>query len=129
MAIWPQDQEAPQLSCAVVRIKLNGMRLQRPRQWGACWLALQLWGWLDLDAFWPSRLIRSRKGTEWVHVLKTLSVYRLLDPGSEWRLHQQWYARSAMGDLLGEDIAIAQPTRCIGAWISCLNTRRRCSRI
>jgi len=109
MAIFPEDREAPQLSCAVVRIKLDGMRLQRPRQWGACWLALELWGWLDLDGFWSSRLIRSRKGTEWVHVLKTLSVYRLLDPGSEWRLHRQWYARSAMGDLLGEDIAIVQP--------------------
>jgi transposase len=37
-----------------------------------------------------------------------LTAYRLIDPGSEWRLHRQWYARSAMGDLLGEDFAVAQ---------------------
>ena len=92
-----------------MRVKLDGMRLERARQWGACWLGLELWGWLALDAFWGTRLVRSRKGTEWLHVLKTLSVYRLLDPGSEWRLHRQWFDRSAMGDLLGEDIAIVQP--------------------
>jgi len=50
----------------------------------------------------------SRKGTRWLNVLKTLVAYRLIDPGSEWRLHRCWYARSAMGDLLGEDFAIAQ---------------------
>jgi transposase len=109
MAIFPEDREAPELSCAVVRVKLDGMRLERARQWGACWLGLELWGWLALDAFWGTRLVRSRKGTEWLHVLKTLSVYRLLDPGSEWRLHRQWFDGSAMGDLLGEDIAIVQP--------------------
>ena len=41
-------------------------------------------------------------------MLKTLVAYRLIDPGSEWRLHRQWYERSAMGDLLGEEF-IAQP--------------------
>jgi transposase len=40
-------------------------------------------------------------------VLKTLVAYRLIDPGSEWRLHRQWYERSAMGDLLGADFALA----------------------
>ena len=44
-----------------------------------------------------------------MHVLKTLTLYRLIDPGSEWRLHRQWYERSAMGDLLVEDISVAQP--------------------
>jgi transposase len=50
----------------------------------------------------------SRQGTRWLNVLKTLAAYRLIDPGSEWRLHRQWYERSAMGDLLGEDFAVAQ---------------------
>jgi transposase len=109
MAIFPEDREAPELSCAVVRVKLEGMRLERARQWGACWLGLELWGWLELDEFWGARLVRSRKGTDWLHVLKTLSIYRLLDPGSEWRLHRQWFERSAMGDLLGEDVSIVQP--------------------
>jgi hypothetical protein len=41
-------------------------------------------------------------------VLKTLVAYRLIDPGSEWRLHGQWFERSAMGDLLGEEFDLAQ---------------------
>ena len=72
-------------------------------------MACQIWTWLELDAFWAPRLPSSRKGTNWLNVLKTLVCYRLIDPGSEWRLHRQWYERSAMGDLLGEDISVAQP--------------------
>ena len=45
----------------------------RPRQWGACWLALHLWDVLELDRFWAPRLPHSRKGTRWLNVLKALS--------------------------------------------------------
>jgi len=109
VAIFPQDRQAPEMDCAVVQVRLDRLRLERPRQWGACWLAMELWGWLQLDEFWVPKLPASRKGTEWLHVLKTLVVYRLIDPGSEWRLHRQWFANSAIGDLLGEDLTIAQP--------------------
>jgi len=107
IAVFPEDRPAPELSCAVVQVKLNGLQLRRPRQWGACWLACELWDRLELDAFWRPRLRPSRKGTRWLNVLKTLVAYRLIDPGSEWRLHRSWFDRSAMGDLLGEDFAIA----------------------
>ncbi len=116
MAIFPEDRVAPELSCAVVRVKLDGMRLEKPRQWGACWLGMTLWEELQLDEFWGSRLGRTREGTEWLSVLKTLAMYRLIDPGSEWRLHRHWYERSAMADLLGADEALAQPNtlyRCL----------------
>ena len=109
MAIFPEDRQAPELDCAVVQVRLDRLRLERPRQWGACWLALELWNWLQLDAFWAPRLPASRKGTDWLNVLKTLVAYRLIDPGSEWRLHRQWYASSAIGDLLGEDLSVVQP--------------------
>jgi len=87
----------------VVRVRLAEMQLRRPRQWGACWLACQLYRELELDQFWARRLPPSRKGTRWDLVLQTLCTYRLLDPGSEWRLHRQWFEGSAMGDLLGAD--------------------------
>ncbi|HSL86601.1 MAG TPA: IS1634 family transposase, partial [Bacteroidales bacterium] len=61
-----------------------------------------------MDNFWRERLSRSRKGTQWYHVLQILTCYSLIDPGSEWRLHRQWYDGSAMGDLLGEDLRVAQ---------------------
>ena len=109
MAIFPEHRIAPELTCAVVHVKLDGMRLVRPRQWGACWLGMTLWEDLQLDAFLRPHLGCTREGTDWLLVLKTLVMYRLIDPGSEWRLHRQWFERSAMADLLGADEALAQP--------------------
>jgi transposase len=40
-------------------------------------------------------------------VLVVLCAYRLIAPGSEWRLHREWFERSAMADLLAEDYALA----------------------
>ena len=108
VAIFPDDRAAPQLECEAVHIRLSELSLHRPRQWGACWLALELWGQLDLDGFWSPRLPPSRQGTRWLNVLKTLATYRLIEPGSEWRLHRHWYHHSALGDLLGEDEGVAQ---------------------
>src|ERR1700745_1158217 len=93
---------------AVVRLKLAELRLCRPRQWGGCWLAVKLWRDLALDGFGAERLGRSRKGTRWHQVLLLLATYRLLAPGSEWRLHRQWFEGSAMADLLGEDVGLAE---------------------
>jgi transposase len=69
-------------------------------------LAGELWNQLQLDEFWSARLPPSRQGTRWLNVLKTLVAYRLIDPGSEWRLHRQWYEQTAISDLLGEDFAL-----------------------
>jgi transposase len=107
IALFPEDRTPPALDCDVVQVRLSGLRLHRPRQWGACWLACQVWEQLQLDDFWSPRLPPSRQGTRWLNVLKTLVAYRLIDPGSEWRLHRRWYEQSAMGDLLGEDFALA----------------------
>ncbi|MEE9196356.1 MAG: IS1634 family transposase [Alphaproteobacteria bacterium] len=111
MALFPAGEAPapPGLSDGeVVQVRLGDLQLRRPRQWGGCWLACQLWDQLALDAFWSERLPASRQGTRWLNVLKTLVAYRLLDPGSEWRLHRQWFDASAMGDLLGEDLGLVQ---------------------
>ena len=63
---------------------------------------------MGLDRFWAERLPPNRKGTRWDLVLRTLVTYRLLAPGSEWRLHRQWFEQSAMADLLGEDFGLAE---------------------
>jgi transposase len=106
IALFPSDRRPPELDCEVVQIRLNALELHRPRQWGACWLACQLWNLLDLDTFWIPRLPPSRKQTHWLNILKTLVCYRLISPGSEWALHRHWYRQSAMGDLLGEEIDV-----------------------
>ena len=115
MALFPEDREAPALRCEVVKINVAEVSLHEPRQWGACWLALALWERLDLDRFWGERLAPSRQGTRWLDILKIQACYRLIDPGSEWRLHRHWYEHSALRDLLGSDRAIADDTlyRCL----------------
>jgi transposase len=107
MSLFSDDLTPPPEVAHPVQIRLNQMTLRHPRQWGGCWLALELWNQLGLDFFWEGVLPDSRKGTNWVNVLKTLVSYRLLDPGSEWRLHRDWFKNSAMADLLGEDDAVA----------------------
>jgi len=91
-----------------VQVRIDAMQLHRPRQWGACWLACQLYEQLELDRFWETRLPDSREGTSWQHILQTLVSYRLIDPGSEWRLHRLWFEQSAMADLLGEDFSLVE---------------------
>lgn len=109
LSLFPEDRcEGLLTDASVVRLKLSQLRLCRPRQWGGCWLALTLWRELRLDRFWAERLPASRKGTRWDQVLFVLAAYRLLSPGSEWRLHRQWFDRSACADLLGEDAGLAE---------------------
>src|ERR1700724_2233236 len=109
LSLFPEDRcEGVLPDAAVVRLKLAELRLCRPRQWGGCWLAVDLWRELALAGFWAARLGPSRKGTRWHQVLLLLATYRLLAPGSEWRLHRQWFEGSAMADLLGEDVGLAE---------------------
>jgi Transposase DDE domain len=108
LALFPADRcEGLLPDASIVRLRLSQLRLCRPRQWGACWLALKLWEQLRLDRFWQERLPRSRKGTRWDQVLFVLVAYRLIAPGSEWRLSRHWYEHSALADLLGADAALA----------------------
>ena len=85
VAIFPDDRKAPALEHDVIQVKLSELSINRARQWGACWLAGELWHQLELDTFWRDRLKASRQGTRWLNVFKTLVSYRLIDPGSEWR--------------------------------------------
>jgi hypothetical protein len=109
LALFPADREVPEYAAGHgVQVRLEAMELHRPRQWGACWLACVLYEQLELDQFWAARLPDSREGTRWRHVLQTLVCYRLIDPGSEWRLHRLWFEQSAMADLLGADYALVE---------------------
>ena len=110
LALFAEDHPAPAPvgEQQVVQIRLGDLQLRRPRQWGGCWLACQLYDQLDLPKFWTQLLGTSRKGTRWDLVLQSLTVYRLLSPGSEWRLHRHWFEQSALADLLGADFALAE---------------------
>jgi hypothetical protein len=108
LALFPDDTPIPVDDATIVRLRLADLHVERPRQWGACWLACHLYAQLGLDRFWAERLPPSRKGTRWDLILQALTAYRLIDPGSEWRMHREWYLKSAMPDLLGAGYELAE---------------------
>ncbi len=81
--------------------------MRRPRQWGACWLALELWRELRPDSDRSAYRGSSRKGAHWETVLIVLVAYRLIEPGSGWHLHRHWFDHTAPADLPGGDFALA----------------------
>jgi transposase len=108
MALFPSDRTPPPSEVEALQVRLSGLRLSRPRQWGACWLADQLWRTLRLDHFFGARLPLTREGTDWEKILRILVIYRLISPGSEWRLHRHWFETTALPDLLGVNERSAQ---------------------
>ena len=92
------DNEKPTGSVAV---KLDGIRLERSRSFGAVWLGWILWRALKLDE--PcARLLVSQRGTvSWAEVIAILVIGRLCEPSSELHVAERWYRTTALEDLLG----------------------------
>jgi len=111
LSLFPEDREIPQDAADGVRVKMSGLELRRARAFGNCWLACELWRQLGLDDFWQQRLPDGREAVSWEKVLQLLVVNRWIDPGSEWRVHRQWFLGSAMDELLGVDFAVAEKDR------------------
>jgi transposase len=111
LSLFPDDREIPAEAVDSLQVKMSGLELRRPRLFGSCWLACELWHQLGLQEFWDSRLAGSREEVAWEKVLRLLVVNRLLDPGSEFRVHRQWYLSTAMDALLGTDFAVAEKDR------------------
>jgi transposase len=111
MSLFPEDREIPSDALDSVQVKLSGLELRRPRPFGNCWMGCELWRQLRLDEFWQQRLPEGREAVSWEKVLRLLVVNRLLDPGSEFRIHRQWFVDSAMDELLETDFAVAEKDR------------------
>src|ERR1700686_744654 len=111
MSLFPDDREVPVDAIDSVQVRLSGLELKRPRIFGSCWLACELWQQLGLDEFWQQRLPEGREAVSWEKVLRLLVVNRLLDPGSEFHVHRQWFVDSAMDELLETDFAVAGKDR------------------
>lgn len=111
MNLFPDDREIPAGALDSIQVKLSGLELRRPRTYGSCWLAGELWHELGLDEFWRQHLPEGRETVSWEKVLQLLVVHRLLAPGSEFHLHRQWFASSAMDELLQTDFAVAEKDR------------------
>jgi transposase len=111
LSLFPEDRPIPADAPGAIQVRLSQMTLRRPRAFGNCWLGCRLWKQLGLDVFWQRRLADQRGDVPWEKVLELLVVHRLLDPGSEYRLHRQWFDRSAMDELLGVDFRAATKDR------------------
>src|SRR5216683_122369 len=99
LSLFPEDREIPAESSNSIQVKLSEMELHRPRGFGNCWLGCELWRQLRLGEFWEEKLSEKvqRETVPWAKVLQLLVVNRLIDPGSEFRVHRQWFDQSAMG--------------------------------
>ena len=113
LSLFPDDREIPAESSNSIHVKLSAMELRRPRAFGNCWLGCELWRQLRLDEFWEAKLAEKvkRETVSWGKVLQLLVVNRLIDPGSEFRVHRQWFDQSAMAELLESDFAVAEKDR------------------
>jgi hypothetical protein len=111
LSLFPDDRAIPADAVDSLQVKVRGLELRRPRLFGSCWLGCELWRQLGLHEFWDTRLAGSREEVAWEKVLQLLVVNRLLDPGSEFRVHRQWYLSTAMDALLGTDFAVAEKDR------------------
>jgi transposase len=113
LSLFPDDRELPLEATDSIQVKLSEMELCRPRAFGSCWLGCVLWQQLQLQAFWEEKLSEKvkRETVSWAKVLQLLVVNRLIDPGSEFRVHRQWFDQSAMGELLEADFSVAEKDR------------------
>jgi transposase len=111
LSLFPEDRPVPADAIDSVQVKLSQMKLERARPYGNCWLGCELWRQLQLDRFWAEKLPTGRESVAWAQVLELLVVNRLIDPGSEFRVHRQWFDQSAMDVLLGQDFAVAEKDR------------------
>jgi hypothetical protein len=109
-SLFSEDRPAP-AEVEAIHVKLPQMELRRARPFGNCWRGCELWRQLELDRFWEQKLPRGREGVAWTKVLQLLVVNRLIAPGSEFRLHREWFDQSAMDVLLGSDFAVAEKDR------------------
>lgn len=92
------DEGAP---IEAVKVRLDAVRLERSRSFGAVWLGWRLWCALKLDELLGALLPRGRESVAWTDMIAILVIGRLCEPSSELHVAEQWYRTTALEDLLG----------------------------
>lgn len=101
LKLFPEDRAPDADDDRIVRIRMDRLSVRNLRNWGEVWLGMVLWDMLGLDGFWAGRLPASRKGTDWLALLKAIVMYRFTAPGSELQMHSNWLANTAVEELVG----------------------------
>lgn len=118
LKLFPSHVRPPADDPQVARVLLNQVRLERTRQFGACWLGLELWRQLALDRFFEAALDHEPADVPWSRVTALLAINRLCAPGSELAIEQRWYPSTALDDLLTSREARSMTRACTAAWIA-----------
>jgi transposase len=100
LKLFPSHVEPPPEDPQVARVLLNKVRLERTRQFGSCFLGLELWKRLELDRFFEQAVDAESADVPWSRVAALLAINRLCAPGSELAVEQRWYPSTALDDLL-----------------------------
>jgi transposase len=111
LKLFPSQIEPPANDPQVARVLLNKVRLERTRQFGACWLGLQLWKRLELNRFFEEAVDEDAADVPWSRVAAVLAINRLCAPGSELAIEERWYPSTALDDLLGIEEGKLNDTR------------------
>jgi transposase len=111
LKLFPSHVDAPANDPQVARVLLHKVRLERTRQFGACWLGLELWKRLELDGFFEAVMDHEPADVLWSRVAALLAINRLCAPGSELAIEQRWYPSTALDDLLGIEEGKINDTR------------------
>src|SRR5271157_5238551 len=111
LKLFPSQVEPPPDDPQVARVLLHKVRLERTRQFGACWLGLELWRRLELDGFFEEMVDEQVADVPWSRVAAVLAINRLCAPGSELAIEERWYPSTALDDLLGIEDGKLNDTR------------------
>jgi transposase len=86
--------------CAPVAVDLRRFRLERGRRFGDVWLGWRLWQALGLDELLTRLVPDDRAEIPWAQLAAILVIARLCEPSSELHIAEDWFRRTALGDLL-----------------------------
>ena len=100
LKLFPAHVEGPADDPQVARVLVNRVRLERTRQFGACFLGWEMWKRLALDGFFEEAVDGDAADVPWSRVAALLAIHRLCAPGSELALEERWYPSTALDDLL-----------------------------
>ena len=82
-------------------VRLRGVRLERPRDFGDVWLSWGLWRMLGLDTLLEGAIQPGGEEVSWATMAAILVIARFCEPSSELHIADTWYRRTALEDLLG----------------------------
>jgi hypothetical protein len=124
LKLFPSHVEPPPDDPQVARVVLNKVRLERTRQFGACFLGLEMWKRLELDRFFEQAVDGESVDVPWSRVAALLAINRLCAPGSELAVEQRWYLPPRWTICCKSKMARSTTRACTAVWTAFCRTRR-----